>query len=111
MPAPEKPKKAKALKRRPRHTNRDLAKLFGRNMVRHRKKLRISQEEVGFRADLHRTAIGLLERGEREPQLETIIKVAGALEVDPADLFVGYKELPGEGWRVVEEQRGGPVGT
>jgi transcriptional regulator with XRE-family HTH domain len=41
----------------------------------------ISQEEFGEMTALHRTEIGLLERGEREPRLSTIIKLASALEV------------------------------
>ncbi|MEX0971714.1 MAG: helix-turn-helix transcriptional regulator [Solirubrobacterales bacterium] len=49
----------------------------------------ISQEELGFRCDLHRTEISLLERGGREPRLGTIIKLAGALEVTTAELCGG----------------------
>jgi transcriptional regulator with XRE-family HTH domain len=36
---------------------------------------------------LHRTEIGLLERGEREPRLSTIVKLAGALEVPLHELI------------------------
>lgn len=50
---------------------------------------KISQEELGFRCNLHRTEISLLERGGREPRLGTIIKLAGALEVTAEELCTG----------------------
>lgn len=52
---------------------------FAVNLRRARLKKGISQEELGFRCDLHRTEISLLERGGREPRLGTIVKLAGAL--------------------------------
>jgi len=53
---------------------------FGENMRRVRKRAGVSQE-AGFRATLHRTEIGLLERGERVPKIDTVIKIAAALGV------------------------------
>jgi transcriptional regulator with XRE-family HTH domain len=41
----------------------------------------LSQEALGFRAGLHRTEISLLERGDREPRLSTLIRLAAALDV------------------------------
>lgn len=52
------------------------------NVKRCRRHVGFSQEEVGARAGLHRTEIGLLERGERVPRIDTLIKLAGALGVD-----------------------------
>jgi transcriptional regulator with XRE-family HTH domain len=54
---------------------------FGKNLRRCRAGAGISQEELGFRASLHRTEIGLLERGRREPRLGTIVRLASALRV------------------------------
>lgn len=71
---------------------RDLAERFGANLLSCRDRARVSQEELGFRADLHRTEIGMLERGIRLPRIDTLLKLAGALEVEPADL------LDGMGW-------------
>lgn len=59
----------------------DIAAQFGRNLARCRRRAGISQEEAGIRASLHRTEIGLLERGERIPRIDTAIKVAGAVGV------------------------------
>jgi transcriptional regulator with XRE-family HTH domain len=66
-----------------------IARRFGSNLKRHRQRAGLSQEEIGFRASLHRTEIGLLERGERLPRIDTAVKVAAALEVEPAELLEG----------------------
>jgi transcriptional regulator with XRE-family HTH domain len=62
---------------------------FAINLRKARKKSEISQEELGFRCDLHRTEISLLERGGREPRLGTIVKLASALKVTPEELCHG----------------------
>lgn len=62
---------------------------FAVNLRRARLKQQISQEELGFRCDLHRTEISLLERGGREPRLGTIVKLASALGTTPEDLCAG----------------------
>lgn len=68
---------------------------IGRNIRRHRKRAGLSQEDAGVRASLHRTEVGLLERGERMPRADTLIKVAGALGVSPCDLLAGITWTPG----------------
>lgn len=73
----------------------DIAARFGRNLSRARRRAHLSQEELGIRATLHRTEIGLLERGERLPRIDTLIKVAGALEIPPAELIEGIEWSPG----------------
>jgi len=62
---------------------------FGENLRRCRGTAGLSQERLAERAGLHRTEIGLLERGERVPRIDTLIKVATALDVDPGELLVG----------------------
>lgn len=62
---------------------------FAVNLRKARQKAKISQEELGFRCDLHRTEISLLERGGREPRLGTIVKLASALSVKPEELCTG----------------------
>lgn len=51
----------------------------------------ISQEELGFRASLHRTEIGMLERGVRLPRIDTLVKLAGALDATPNELMEGIE--------------------
>jgi transcriptional regulator with XRE-family HTH domain len=72
-----------------------LALRFGENLLIHRRRAGLSQEELSFRADLHRTEIGMLERGIRLPRLDTIIKVAGGIEITPGELLEGMEWRPG----------------
>ena len=67
---------------------------FSVNLRKARQKSEISQEELGFRCQLHRTEISLLERGGREPRLSTIVKLASALDVTPEELCAGIRWLP-----------------
>jgi len=73
-----------------------LAEQFGRNLARCRRAAGLSQEETSVRAGLHRTEISQLERGLRLPRLDTVAKVAGAVSVDPGELFEGIVWEPGE---------------
>jgi transcriptional regulator with XRE-family HTH domain len=68
---------------------------FAANLRRARTKAGISQEELGNRCELHRTEISLLERAGREPRLGTITKLAGSLEIQPAELCEGIAWNPG----------------
>jgi transcriptional regulator with XRE-family HTH domain len=62
---------------------------FGKILAAERKKAGISQEELGFRAGVHRTEVSLIERGQREPRLETLLKLSRGLDVMPATLIDG----------------------
>lgn len=64
-------------------------KVFGENVRKRRRKLGLSQEELADRAELHRTYVGSIERGERNVSLENIVRLAAALEVKPAALLAG----------------------
>jgi transcriptional regulator with XRE-family HTH domain len=73
----------------------DIAGCFGENMMIFRRRAGISQEELGFLSALHRTEIGQLERGIRIPRIDTLIKLAGALQLPPGDLLKGMAWKPG----------------
>ena len=92
----------------------EIAIRFGENLVRCRKKAGLSQEEVGHRASLHRTEVGVLERGVRLPRIDTLIKLAGAIEVEPAELLDGLNWTPGSPrvgqFKVREDDEGGGTG-
>lgn len=59
----------------------EVARRFGGNLRRLRKAADVSQEELGLRCSLHRTEIGLLERGARVPRIDTLIKIASGLGI------------------------------
>lgn len=73
----------------------DFATRFGHNLARCRRRAGLSQEELGVRASLHRTAIGQLERGERVARSDTLVKLAGSLSVQPEELLDGLQWMPG----------------
>ena len=54
---------------------------FGRNVQKQRLNLNISQEELAYRAGLHRTYIGMVERAERSISLQNAKKIADAQNV------------------------------
>jgi transcriptional regulator with XRE-family HTH domain len=60
--------------------------LFGKEIARLRRRIGISQEELGFRADVHRTYISQLERGLKSPTLAVILKVSRALKASVSKL-------------------------
>ena len=49
-----------------------------------------------MRSELHRTEIGLLERGARVPRIDTLIKIASAMRIPPAELIDGITWAPGK---------------
>jgi transcriptional regulator with XRE-family HTH domain len=73
-----------------------VAKQFGANLSHLRARAGITQEDLSFRASLHRTEIGLLERGGRIPRIDTLAKLAGALGVEPGALFAGIEWESGD---------------
>ncbi|HKH63829.1 MAG TPA: helix-turn-helix transcriptional regulator [Solirubrobacterales bacterium] len=67
---------------------------FAINLRKARSEAGVSQEELGYLCDLHRTEVSLLERAGREPRLATIVKLAGALKTTPSALCDGISWLP-----------------
>ena len=55
---------------------------FGEKVRELRKASGMSQEDLSFNADLHRTYIGMIERAEKNITLTNIEKIAKALNVD-----------------------------
>jgi len=80
--------------RGPRTRDQAFAWQFGLNLLRHREALGISQEELGFLAQLHRTAVGQLERGERTARTDTLVRLCGSLQVGPDALLAGLRWRP-----------------
>ena len=57
-----------------------------------RQRAGLSQEELAERCGVHRTYIGSVERGERNITLDTLQKIAKALEADPLRLLRAAKD-------------------
>lgn len=68
-------------------TDKTLLQEFGLKVQQRRKKLGISQEELAYRAGVHRTYIGMIERAERNITLSNIKRLADALGVELKELF------------------------
>ena len=60
---------------------------FGAAVRDLRERRELSQEDLGFEADLDRTYVSGIERGVRNPTLTTIWKLAEALGVAPSRLL------------------------
>jgi len=71
-----------------------LAKQFGLVLRKHRLTRGLTQEELAFDTDLHRTYISLLERGERQPSLGTIFVLADAIGCEPERLIKETRITP-----------------
>lgn len=91
-----------------------VAKKLGRNLWLARRRAGYSQEKLAALCSLHRTEIGLLENGRRFPRVDTLIKIATALEVRADELLRGIVwTLPApqrEGSLVVENPLRGGAG-
>jgi transcriptional regulator with XRE-family HTH domain len=60
---------------------------FGNTVRNHRHEKGISQEQLADKTGIHRTYIGGIERGERNPTLLMIYRIAEALGVSPVRLL------------------------
>lgn len=65
----------------------DVKKLVGNRIRELRKERGLTQEELGYQSGLHYTHIGSIERGEKNWSINTLVKVAGGLNVKINDLF------------------------
>ncbi|MGB0929547.1 MAG: helix-turn-helix domain-containing protein [Chitinophagales bacterium] len=61
---------------------------FGESVRKLRKEKQLSQEQLAFKAGLHRTYIGMIERAEKNITLVNIEKIALALNVNIQKLFL-----------------------
>lgn len=63
---------------------------LGEAVRRLRKARGLTQEDLSGLTELHRNHIGGIERGERNITIKTVLALARALNVQPAELLVGY---------------------
>lgn len=74
---------------------------FGRVIRQRRIDIGLTQEQLGFDADLRRTYISIIELGQQQPSLSSIFKLAWALRILPSQLLgLVEKELGTENFHV-----------
>lgn len=64
------------------------SKIVGDVIADFRKKKGVSQEVLSGLADIGRTHLSAIERGERKPTLETLYRIANALDVKMSDIII-----------------------
>ena len=74
----------------------DAAKAFGMVLRKLRKEANFTQEELGFEADLRRSYISILELGQQQPSLTTILKIASALNKPAYEIIAQVEALVSE---------------
>lgn len=67
---------------------------FGIRVRDQRNRLGLSQMDMAERVGLHFTYLSQIERGERNPSLVNILRLAKSLEIDPATLVTGIEPPP-----------------
>src|SRR5438105_6370391 len=65
----------------------DVRKVFGAELRRRRKELGLSQEELGERANSHRTYVSDVEAGKRNPSLQSMQRLASAVGASIGSVF------------------------
>ena len=68
------------------------AKIVGKAILRYRERKGLSQEVLSGLADIGRTHLSAIERGERKPTLETFYRICLALNIKPSELFRAIEE-------------------
>jgi transcriptional regulator with XRE-family HTH domain len=69
----------------------DSGSRFGVHLRAARKGAGLSQEALAYDAEVDRAAISVYERGGREPNLRTVLKLARALQLSPVALLDGVE--------------------
>ncbi len=72
--------------------NSDILTKFGKMVLSYRKEANLSQEKLAELSGLHRTYIGMIERGEKNITLKNIERISKALKINMSDLL---KDLNG----------------
>ena len=68
------------------------AAVVGMVIQRYREKCGLSQEVVSGLADIGRTHLSAIERGIRKPTLDTLFKIAEAMNIEPCELVKAIQE-------------------
>lgn len=69
-----------------------ISKKFGLFIAEKRQEQGLTQEKLSFKSGLHRTYIGMIERGERNITLVNVMKLAEALNLTLSKMFEEYEQ-------------------
>jgi transcriptional regulator with XRE-family HTH domain len=61
--------------------------IVGKNIRANRKRLKLTQEALAHRCDMHPVEIGRAERGTRDLRVSTVVKIANGLEIPASELL------------------------
>jgi transcriptional regulator with XRE-family HTH domain len=64
-----------------------VAERFGWNLRIARRKAGLSQRELAERMGRDQSRIAVWESGKRQPRIDTVVRLAEALEIDPGELL------------------------
>jgi transcriptional regulator with XRE-family HTH domain len=87
----------------------DLSRYVGPAIRSFRLEAELSQEELAARADLDRTYISGVERGRRNPTVETLQSIVHALGIGLDSLFGRARELANSSIQATRKRRGRPT--
>lgn len=76
----------------------DILDIFANNLKFYRAERGLSQEELAFRSELHRTYISAVERKKKNISIKNIEKIAKALEVEPYMLLKKEESNDSNAW-------------
>ena len=78
--------------------------MIGQRIARRRKKLRLTQAKTAELCDITNQYLPNIERATSVPSLETIMRLAAALDTTPDEFLVGAARPGKDEWRSVSEQ-------
>ena len=71
----------------------NVCSIIGTNIRKLRNSKRLSQEELAFSAEIDRSYLSEIENGQKNLSVVMLDQIAGALDVQIIELFVGYKGI------------------
>lgn len=80
-------------------TTKNICKTLGKRLREFRKQKGLSQEKLAEAADLNTTFVGSIERGQANPTLDTLCKLANALGIEVLDLLYSPEMVSGKKYR------------
>lgn len=75
----------------------DVAKSFGRAVKARRAEVGMTQEDLADKAEVARSFVSAMERGEKAPTIRTVWRLGAALNCKPSDLWLTTERLIDEG--------------